>query len=79
MNNTLIKSKERVKNKGEVFTPIPVVNKMLDLIPSITIKQTFLEPACGDGNFLIEILRRKIDVVNKKYKKDEKEWELGRS
>lgn len=59
---TLIKSKERVKNKGEVFTPIPVVNKMLDLIPSISIKQTFLEPSCGTGNFVIEILKRKFAI-----------------
>ncbi|MBQ2204645.1 MAG: hypothetical protein II411_01965, partial [Lachnospiraceae bacterium] len=72
-----IKSKKRVSEHGEVFTNEREVNAMLDLVKDETLRidSRFLEPACGDGNFLIEILRRKMDVVNKKYKKDEKEWE----
>ena len=72
-----IKSKKRVSEHGEVFTNEREVNAMLDLVKDETLRidSRFLEPACGDGNFLIEILKRKIDVVNKKYKKDEKEWE----
>lgn len=59
-----IKSKERVAQHGEVFTAEREVNAMLDLVKQETerIDSRFLEPACGDGNFLIEILRRKLDV-----------------
>ncbi len=76
-SNTQIKSKKRVSEHGEVFTNEREVNAMLDLVKDETLRidSRFLEPACGDGNFLIEILKRKIEVVNKKYKKDEKEWE----
>ena len=72
-----IKSKKRVADHGEVFTNEREVNAMLDLVKDETLRidSRFLEPACGDGNFLIEILNRKLQVVNKKYKKDEKEWE----
>lgn len=59
----LIKSRERVKSLGEVFTPPHIVNKMLDLIPQDKLADplsTWLEPACGTGNFLIEILKRKL-------------------
>jgi type III restriction system methylase len=64
---SLIKSKSRVKRHGEVFTPKWMVHKMLD-IPEISaacnnIYTTFLEPSAGDGNFLQEILKRKLDVV----------------
>lgn len=69
MKNKLVKSKERVKNFGEVYTPSNIVNKMLDLDGikecSYSIDKTFLEPSCGNGNFLIEILRRKIETVEK--------------
>lgn len=61
-----IKSKERVKNQGEVFTNEREVNAMLDLIPNLTIDMTFLEPTCGNGNFVVEILRRKFDLCKKK-------------
>lgn len=61
-----IKSKERVKNQGEVFTNAREVNAMLDLIPDLTIDMTFLEPTCGNGNFVIEIFRRKFDLCKKK-------------
>ena len=75
--NKQIKSKKRVVDFGEVFTNEREVNAMLDLVKDETMRidSRFLEPACGDGNFLIKILERKIDQVNKKYKKDEYEWE----
>ncbi len=59
-----IKSKERVSSHGEVFTNPREVNAMLDLVKAETqrLDSRFLEPACGDGNFLIEILRRKLEV-----------------
>ena len=61
---TQIKSKERVSAHGEVFTNPREVNAMLDLVKAETerIDSRFLEPACGDGNFLIEILRRKLAI-----------------
>ena len=64
-----VKSKQRVADHGEVFTAEREVNAMLDLVKNETerIDSRFLEPACGDGNFLAEILRRKLAVVNKKY------------
>lgn len=72
-----IKSKERVAEHGEVFTSEREVNAMLDLVKHETerIESRFLEPACGDGNFLAEILRRKLDVVKQKYKKSTPEYE----
>lgn len=64
-----VKSKQRVADHGEVFTAQREVNAMLDLVKNETerIESRFLEPACGDGNFLAEILRRKLAVVKKKY------------
>lgn len=62
MNNQ-IRTKDRVRNLGEVFTSPREVNAMLDLIPPeqfINPLSTWLEPACGNGNFLIEILARKF-------------------
>lgn len=56
----LIKSKERVRDLAEVYTAEREVRAMLDLIPNFSFKQTYLEPACGNGNFLVEILRRKL-------------------
>lgn len=56
----LIKSKERVRDLAEVYTAEREVRAMLDLVPDFSLAQTFLEPACGNGNFLIEILRRKL-------------------
>lgn len=66
-----IKSKIRVADHGEVFTADKEINAMLDLIQHETenIESTFLEPACGSGNFLIEILTRKLNVVKSRYKK----------
>lgn len=63
----LIKSRARVKARGEVFTPDRIVQEMLDLIPVEEFKtpfSTFLEPACGTGNFLIAIFRRKMKYHN---------------
>lgn len=62
--DTQIKSRERVSAHGEVFTAPREVNAMLDLVKAETerLDSRFLEPACGDGNFLIEILRRKLAV-----------------
>ena len=66
-----VKSKQRVADHGEVFTSEREVNAMLDLVKQETerIDSRFLEPACGDGNFLIEILRRKLAVIEARYKK----------
>ena len=61
-----VKSKDRVKNHGEVFTNEREVKAMLDLLQPMTIEMTFLEPTCGNGNFVIEILRRKFDLCKKK-------------
>ena len=65
------KSKERVRERGEVFTAEREVKAMCDLVKDETerIDSRFLEPACGDGNFLAEILTRKLEVVKRKYKK----------
>ena len=67
-----IKSKKRVTDHGEVFTGEREVNAMLNLVKSETerVESRFLEPACGNGNFLAEILRRKLEAVKKasKYK-----------
>ena len=72
-----IKSKKRVADHGEVFTSEREVNAMLDLVKDETerIDSRFLEPACGTGNFLVEILRRKLNLVKKKYKKGQMEFE----
>ena len=72
-----IKSKERVRERGEVFTAAREVNAMLDLVKDETenIDSTFLEPACGDGNFLDEVLRRKLAVCKKRYGKSAADYE----
>ena len=64
MEEKLIKSKKRVKEFAEVFTPDFIVKDMCDLIPNEiwdNIESTFLEPACGNGNFLVEIYARKLE------------------
>ncbi len=68
---SLVKSKQRVADHGEVFTPAWMVEAMLDLVKDETdrIDARFLEPACGDGNFLVQILRRKLAAVELKYGK----------
>ena len=66
---SLIKSKERVADHGEVFTPEWMVAAMLDLVKGETerIDSRFLEPACGSGNFLVQVLRRKLAAVELKF------------
>ena len=63
----LVKSTERVRDLGEVFTPASMVEEMLDLLPNDIWtpdpSPTFFEPACGDGNFLVGILDRKLDRI----------------
>lgn len=70
-------SKERVVAHGEVFTREEEVSGMLDLVKSETerIDSRFLEPACGTGNFLQEILQRKLDVVERRYHKHQFDYE----
>src|SRR4051812_38978768 len=64
----LLKSPERVRDLGEVFTPQATVRDMLDMLPAAIWAShpspTFLEPACGDGNFLIAILDRKLERLS---------------
>ncbi len=73
-----MKSRHRVKIYGEVFTPRHMVKRMLDLVreelenSSDFVDKTFLEPAAGDGNFLVAILRRKLHAIEKRY--PVKEW-----
>ena len=72
-----VKSKKRVADHGEVFTSEREVNAMLDLVKQETerIDSRFLEPACGTGNFLVEILNRKLKIVKDRYKKSQIEFE----
>ena len=69
----LIKSKRRVADHGEVFTPPWLVEKMLDLVRGETerIDSRFLEPACGSGNFLVPVLQRKLAAVEAKFGKSD--------
>lgn len=72
-----VKSKARVVAHGEVFTAEREVNAMLDLVKPETerIESRFLEPACGTGNFLVEILRRKLAVCARRHTATQFEWE----
>ena len=72
-----VKSKQRVEEHGEVFTNEREVNDMLDMVKQETerIDSRFLEPACGDGNFLSEVLRRKLAVVGERYGRSQLEYE----
>ena len=69
----LVKSKQRVADHGEVFTPPWMVEAMLSLVSTEAerIDSRFLEPACGSGNFLVPVLRRKLHAVEKKYGKSD--------
>lgn len=77
MGKKQIKSKERVAEHGEVFTNEREVKAMCDLVKDETerIDSRVLEPACGDGNFLAEILNRKLSTVSKCYSKSPNDWE----
>lgn len=72
-----VKSKQRVTDHGEVFTAEREVKAMCDLVADecLRIDSRFLEPACGDGNFLAEILTRKLTVVKSKYRKSSYDYE----
>jgi hypothetical protein len=71
MNN--VKSKQRVADHGEVFTPAWLVEAMLDLVKEETerIDSRFLEPACGNGNFLVPVLHKKLAAVELKFSNSE--------
>jgi hypothetical protein len=73
----LVISKQRVADHGEVLTGAREVNAMLDLVKQETerIESRFLEPACGNGNFLAEILERKLRIVESRYAKSQLELE----
>ena len=73
----MIKSKERITEFGEVFTSEREVNAMLDLVydEALRIDSRFLEPACGNGNFLIEVLRRKLGRVSQLYSRNQADYE----
>jgi len=70
---SLIKSRKRVADHGEVFTPAWMVDAMLDLVKdeSERIDSRFLEPACGSGNFIVKVLQRKLAVVERKFGKSD--------
>jgi len=70
-------SKKRVTDHGEVYTNAREVNAMLDLVKQETdrIESRFLEPACGTGNFLVEVMNRKLAVVAGRYSKSQLEYE----
>jgi hypothetical protein len=72
-----VKTKQRITDHGEVFTDHREVNAMLDLVKQETenIDSRFLEPACGTGNFLVEILRRKLAIIKRRYAKNQVEYE----
>lgn len=70
---SLVKSKQRVADHGEVFTPAWMVEAMLDLVKdeSERIDSRFLEPACGSGNFLVQVLKRKLATVEQRFGKSD--------
>ena len=72
-----VKSRQRVADHGEVFTAEREVKAMCDLVKQETerIESRFLEPACGNGNFLVEVLRRKLAVVISRYRKSPFDYE----
>ncbi|ARN56482.1 DNA methyltransferase [Sedimentisphaera salicampi] len=72
-----VRTRQRVADHGEVFTSQREVNAMLDLVKQETerIDSRFLEPACGTGNFLIEVLRRKLARAKERYRKNQLEYE----
>jgi hypothetical protein len=67
------RSKQRVADHGEVFTPLWMVEAMLGLVKeeSERIDSRFLEPACGSGNFVVQVLRRKLVAVDLKFGKSD--------
>ena len=78
-NEKQVVSRQRVADHGEVYTAKREVNAMLDLVKEETerIDSRFLEPACGNGNFLVEILSRKMEAVRKRFSKNRYEYDLA--
>lgn len=74
-----VKSKQRVADFGEVYTNEREVNAMIDLVAdqASNPEKRFLEPACGTGNFLVEILRRKLTAIAQQHKKVQYDYELN--
>ena len=74
-----IKSQQRVADFGEVFTASREVEAMLDLVKdeSERIESRFLEPACGDGNFLVAIFERKLNTLAKRYRSKKEDFEIN--
>lgn len=77
MSKPQTKSKERIRNNGEVFTAEREVKAMCDLVDNMCndYSKRFLEPACGNGNFLAEILSRKLTSIKKTYKRSSYDYE----
>ena len=77
MQKRQTKSRQRVRDHGEVFTNEREVKAMCDLVKDETerMDSRFLEPACGDGNFLAEILARKLEAIKRRYKKSSLDYE----
>jgi hypothetical protein len=69
--------RQRIIDHGEVYTPPGLVNDMLDLVQAECerIDSRFLEPACGNGNFLAEVLQRKLNSVDKQHSRNRQRWE----
>jgi hypothetical protein len=72
-----VNPRQRIIDYGEVFTPPGLVRDMLDLVQNECerIESKFLEPACGTGNFLVEVLRRKLLTVDKRHARDPSKWQ----
>ena len=77
MTPSVTNPRQRIIDHGEVFTPPELVNDMLALVSHECerVDSRFLEPACGDGNFLVEVLRRKLLTVDKKHARNREKWE----
>lgn len=77
MADKQIISRQRVADHGEVLTGSREVSDMLDLVKdeAIRLESRFLEPACGDGNFLASILERKLQVAGSRFGRDQGQWE----
>lgn len=74
---TQIRSRDRVRDLAEVFTHKREVDAMLDAMPDAfeVLDVKFLEPACGSGNFLVEILRRKLQRVKARETVSQEQYE----
>jgi len=75
--NTQFRDRKRIADYGEVFTASKEVNEIIDIVEheAYRVESKFFEPACGNGNFLTEILKRKISTIEKKYAKNQVDFE----